>query len=163
MMKMEAIPIGAMWRGLKPAYLVHLTGKESGSVMAACNSKGMRTFTRMIRCHYLKKEFRLSKKISSARLYISGLGYYEAYLNGKKVGDHVLDPGFTAYRKQVFYVTHDITALIKPGNNLVGIMLGNGWYNPLPLRLFGRFNLRDVQETGRPKVLAQMHLTYADG
>ena len=110
-----------------------------------------------------KKEFRLSKKISSARLYISGLGYYEAYLNGKKVGDHVLDPGFTAYRKQVFYVTHDITALIKPGNNLVGIMLGNGWYNPLPLRLFGRFNLRDVQETGRPKVLAQMHLTYADG
>jgi alpha-L-rhamnosidase len=110
-----------------------------------------------------RKDFTIIKNISSARLYISGLGYYEAYFNGKKTGDHVLDPGFTTYKNQVLYVTYDITAQIKKGKNVAGIMLGNGWYNPLPLRLFGRFNLRDVQQTGRPCVKAEIHLQYNDG
>ena len=110
-----------------------------------------------------KKSFNATKKIASARLYISGLGYYEAYLNDKKIGNNVLDPGFTAYRKQVLYTTYDITDLLKKDNNTLGIMLGNGWYNALPLRLFGRFNLRDFQQTGRPVVKAQMLIRYADG
>ena len=110
-----------------------------------------------------QKSFSILKKVQSARLYISGLGYFEAYLNGKKVGDHVLDPGWTTYSKEVLYVVHDITAEIKSGMNVTGIMLGNGWYNPLPLRLFSRFNLRDVQETGRPCVKAEIHIRYTDG
>ena len=111
----------------------------------------------------LKKSFRASKKIASARLYIAGLGYYEAYLNGKKIGDRVLEPGFTSYRKQVLYSTFDITSQVKSGMNLFGVMLGNGWYNPLPIRLFGRFNLRDVQQTGRPCVKSQILIRYTDG
>jgi alpha-L-rhamnosidase len=110
-----------------------------------------------------RKAFSSSKKIASARLYISGLGYYEAYLNGKKIGDHVLDPGFTTYSKQVLYVVHDITSQIKKGNNVAGIMLGNGWWNPLPFKFFGRWDLRDYQQTGRPCVKAELHITYADG
>lgn len=110
-----------------------------------------------------RKTFYAKKKITSARLYISGLGYYEAYINGNKIGDHVLDPGFTTYKKQALYVSYDITAQIKKGNNVAGIMLGNGWYNPLPIRLFGRFNLRDVQQTGRPCVKAEIHIQYNDG
>jgi alpha-L-rhamnosidase len=111
----------------------------------------------------IRKQFVIRKKIASARLYISGLGYYEAYINEQKIGDHVLDPGFTNYDKQVFYVTYDLTSMLLPGEQTLGIMLGNGWYNPLPLRLFGRFNLRDVQQTGRPCVRAQLLLRYADG
>ncbi|HVG16659.1 MAG TPA: family 78 glycoside hydrolase catalytic domain, partial [Chitinophagaceae bacterium] len=103
------------------------------------------------------------KKIAAARLYVSGLGYYEAYLNGKKVGDHVLDPGWTTYKKQAFFVTHDLTSLLQQGKNTIGFILGNGWYNPLPIQLFGRFNLRDVQQTGRPCVKAQVHVVYTDG
>ena len=110
-----------------------------------------------------RKTFDATKKVASARLYISGLGYYEAYLNGKKVGDHVLDPGWTTYKKQALYVTHDVTALLQKGANSIGIMLGNGWYNPLPLTLFGRFNLRTVQQTGRPCVKAEVHVKYTDG
>lgn len=110
-----------------------------------------------------QQSFTASKKVRSARLYISGLGYYEAYLNNGKVGDHVLDPGFTAYRKQVSYVVYDVTANIKKGKNRMGVMLGNGWYNPLPLRLFGRFNLRDHQETGRPRFIAQLEMVFDDG
>lgn len=107
--------------------------------------------------------FDAGKKIASARLYVCGLGYYEAYLNGQKISDHVLDPGWTTYKKQALYVVHDITSLMKQGSNVMGFMLGNGWYNPLPLTLFGRFNLRDVQQTGRPCVKAQIHVVYTDG
>ena len=111
-----------------------------------------------------RKKINVSKKIATARLYISGLGYSEVYINDKKIGDHILDPAFTAYSKQVMYVTYDITASLKnKSTNTLGVMLGNGWYNPLPLRLFGRFNLRDVQQTGRPCIKAQVLIKYADG
>jgi len=74
----------------------------------------------------LRKTFPANKTIAEARLYICGLGYYEAYINGKKVGDHVLDPGWTAHREQALYVTYDITAMLQKGANAVGVMLGNG-------------------------------------
>lgn len=111
----------------------------------------------------LRKSFKANKKIAAARLYISGLGYYEAYLNGQKIGDHVLDPGWTNYSKQSLYTVYDVTKQLKRGNNVAGIMLGNGWYNAAPLRLFGRFVLRDKQETGRPCVKAQLRVVYSDG
>ena len=109
-----------------------------------------------------RKEFSSAKTISSARLYISGLGYYEAYLNGKKIGDNVLDPGWTTYKKQVLYVVHDITSLLRKGQNVAGVMLGNGWWNPLPIKFFGRWDLRNYQQTGRPCVKAEIRIQYTD-
>ena len=110
-----------------------------------------------------RKGFTTGRNIASARLYISGVGYYEAYLNGKKIGQNVLDPGWTTYRKQVLYTVHDITALVKKGKNVAGIMLGNGWWNPLPFKFFGRWDLRDYQQTGRPCVKAEIHIRYFGG
>jgi alpha-L-rhamnosidase len=110
-----------------------------------------------------RKEFKPTATLVSARLYISGVGYYEAYFNGKKVSDHVLDPGWTTYKKQVQYVVHDITSYLARGNNVAGIMLGNGWWNPLPFKFFGRWDLRDFQQSGRPCVKAEIHLRYANG
>ncbi len=111
----------------------------------------------------LQTLFSTKKKISSARLYVSGMGYYEAYINGKRIGDQVLDPGWTAYGKQVFYMTYDISSLIQRGINVAGVQLGNGWWNPSSFKLFGRFDLRDYQQTGRPCVKAEIHLRYTDG
>lgn len=110
----------------------------------------------------LKKEFYAKKKIERTRLYISGLGYYEAYLNGKKIGGRVLDPGFTTYKKEVLYSVYDLTDMHN-GKNVIGIMLGNGWWNPLPFKLFGRWDLRDYQQTGRPCIIAELHIDYTDG
>jgi alpha-L-rhamnosidase len=76
-----------------------------------------------------RKEFIIDGKAKSARAYISGLGYYELYINGQKVGNNILDPAFTAYDKNVLYVTHDITEYLNDSLNAVGVMLGNGWYN----------------------------------
>lgn len=111
-----------------------------------------------------RKQINIRKKIAVARLYISGLGYSEVYINNKKISDDVLNPGFTAYRKEVLYVTYDITGALKNGIlNTIGVKVGNGWYNPLPLRLFGQYNLRNVQQTGRPCIKAQALITYTDG
>lgn len=110
-----------------------------------------------------RKEFSINKKINRARAYVSGLGYYELYLNGKKVGDRVLDPGWTEYRKRIFYSTYDITNYLKDGNNALGVILGNGWYNPLPLLMWGRVNLREHLTVGKPRVILQLNVEYADG
>ncbi len=76
----------------------------------------------------LRKEFRLDARPVRARAYVSGLGYYELRINGRKVGDHVLDPGWTTYDKRVLYVTYDVTDRLRAGDNAVGLILGQGWY-----------------------------------
>jgi alpha-L-rhamnosidase len=85
----------------------------------------------------LRKEFYLKDQIRRAVVYVSGLGYYEMYINGRKVGDHLLDPATTYYDddmslgigSRVLYVGYDITEQLKQGQNALGIMLGNGWYS----------------------------------
>jgi alpha-L-rhamnosidase len=95
---------------------------------------------------YLRKEFTVGKKISQATMYVCGLGYHELFINGKRVGDHVLDSILRDYSKQLPYVTHDVTGLLANGANVLGVALGNGrfWgprfkkqfnYNPPCLRL----------------------------
>jgi len=110
-----------------------------------------------------RKEFDAPRRIRKARLYITGLGYYEASINGTRVGDHVLDPGWTNYAKRVFYSVYDVTGLLKPGANCLGVMLGNGWYNPLPLLMWGNRNLRKDLPLGRPCLIAELRLEGEDG
>lgn len=110
-----------------------------------------------------RKEFQLSKPIRQARLYISGLGYYEAFLNGQRVGDHLLDPAWTMYSKRVFYSTYDVTDQVQVGGNCIGVTVGKGWYNPLPLKMWGWLNLREHLTIGRPRFIAQLNLEYTDG
>lgn len=111
----------------------------------------------------LRKEFALDKKIARARVYVSGLGYYELRLNGERVGDHVLDPGWTTYSKRVLYSTYDVTAQLHRGRNVLGAMLGNGWFNPLPLAMWGHINPRNALTVGEPRVIAQLVIEFTDG
>ena len=76
----------------------------------------------------LRREFRLEKPVRSARAYVTSHGLYEMHLNGKRVGDDVLTPGWTSYNKRLQYQTYDVTPLLQRGDNAVGVMLGNGWY-----------------------------------
>lgn len=99
----------------------------------------------------LRKEFSLDKKIRRARAYICGLGYYELHINGKRVGDHVLDPGWTDYKKRVLYSTYDVTTSLREGKNAVGIMLGNGRY----VKAYGY--------DGLPKAILELNIEFVDG
>jgi len=111
-----------------------------------------------------RKEFSLEKPIRRARLHVTGLGYYMARINGRRVGDHHLDPGWTDYSKRVYYSTHDVTPLLSgQDRHCLALSVGNGWYNPLPLRMWGRRNIREPLPTGRPRVIAQLEVEFDDG
>jgi alpha-L-rhamnosidase len=110
-----------------------------------------------------RKEFAVEKAVRQARLYVSGLGYCYARLNGAAVGDRVLDPGWTNYANRVLYSVYDVTPQVVRGRNCVGLAVGNGWYNPLPLKMWGHLNLRQHLPVGRPRAMAQLEIEYADG
>lgn len=78
---------------------------------------------------YFRKTFNLDQNIPDAKIKICGLGYYELYINGQKVEDRVLDPVVTVYDKRVRYVSYDVSSYLKAGQNVIGVILGNGWYN----------------------------------
>jgi hypothetical protein len=115
--------------------------------------------TQVLDARYLRRAFKVEKKVQRATAYISGLGLSEIYLNGRKVGDHVLSPGLTDYMKRVFYVTHDVTGYLKKGDNAVGAILGNGRFFA-PRKSAGFFFVR---EFGFPKLLLQIEIRFADG
>lgn len=99
-----------------------------------------------------RKEFTIGKKVTSAYLYICGLGQFNSYLNGFKIGNPVLDPAKTEYSKVVNDVTFDITSTLKKGKNTLGVMLGNG--------LFARKQMSDF---GPLVMIAQLHTNFVDG
>jgi alpha-L-rhamnosidase len=109
----------------------------------------------------LRSEFRIEKKIKEAYAYISAGGFYEFFLNGEKVGDHVLDPGITDYRRTVLYSTYDVTRLIRKGDNAAGAMLGNGAFNMRKVE--DRYSWGEERTFGNPCFIAQINVTYADG
>ena len=91
-----------------------------------------------------RRPFELSERPLEAIACVTGVGYYEFSVNGKKVGDHVLDPAPTDYTKRVLYATYDITPFLRPGANVCGFHLGNGWH-------------------GAPRFCAQIVLRFPDG
>jgi len=105
-----------------------------------------------------RKEFKASKKIQSAIVYITAHGLYEAYINNKRIGDYYLTPGWTSYNKRLQYQTYDVTNLVEPGNNAVGVILGNGWYRGY-LAWDGNKNTFGTDVS----LLLQLDILYADG
>jgi alpha-L-rhamnosidase len=101
----------------------------------------------------LRKGFTIDKEIKSAYVFVVGLGYYELYLNGEKVGNHVLDPGTSDYNKRALYVTYNVKKYLEKGENAIGVWLGNGY-----------FRMRTIQHYGdSPQLLLQMNIRYTDG
>lgn len=81
------------------------------------------------RALYFRKRFTLKSVDETAKLYVCGLGLYEASINGVRVGDKVLDPAFTDYSKRVLYSVYSVGELLKRGENEIEVTIGNGWYN----------------------------------
>ena len=105
-----------------------------------------------------RREFAVKPGLKRAVAYVSGLGHYELFLNGKKVGDRVLDPGWTNYRKTVLYSTFDVTLMLTEGRNAAGAMIGNGFYH-VPGGRYTKF----TASFGPPALLLHLRLEYANG
>ena len=106
----------------------------------------------------LRRAFRVSGPVRSARVYVTSLGLYELHLNGQRVGDDLFTPGWTSYRHRLQYQTYDVSALLRPGVNVIGAMLGDGWYRGY-LGFFGQRNLYGR----RLGLRAQLEIIYQDG
>ena len=106
-----------------------------------------------------RKKLTVGEGVKAARLYISGLGVYEAWLNGEKAGDEYLAPFYNDYNLWTQYQTYDVTKLLTAGENVLGVMLGNGWYK-------GRFGFVDKMDKlygDTFKLICELHITYEDG
>ena len=112
-------------------------------------------------CHpYLRRRFALKDTVLRGRLYVCGLGLYEMHLNGERIGDELFTPGFTAYDAWQQVHTFDVTEMLHVGDNMLGAMLGNGWYK-------GRFGLDgNPGDPGiygdRMGLLCELHIEYLD-
>ena len=111
-----------------------------------------------------RKEFNTDKPVEKATLIITAAGYYKASLNGEPVGKDELAPAWTDFSKRIYYSEYDVTSQINTGENCLGVKIGNGFYNPLPLRKWGRRNLRtDLAKVGKPTFIAKLHIQYKNG
>ena len=106
---------------------------------------------------YLRRAIEIARPIQQARLYVTALGSYRVFFNGHRIGTDVLTPGFTDYRKRVLYQTYDVTNQVRSGANVLGALLGDGWYGS-PLTWVGAYFF-----TPPDRFLAQLELDYGDG
>src|SRR5215211_2381219 len=109
---------------------------------------------------YLRREFSLDRPVRRARLYATARGVYELHLNGSRVGDDALAPGWTDYDRRIQYQAYDATTLLAEGSNVLGAILGDGWYS-------GFFGFdpkqRGAHYGAHPQLLAQLDVEYEDG
>lgn len=109
---------------------------------------------------YFRKTFETTKKIKSARAYITAGGLYELSLNGEKVGNHRMDPMYTRFDRRNLYVTYDVTNQLKTGKNAIGVLLGNGWYNHQSTAVW---DFEKAPWRNRPTFCLDLKITYTDG
>ena len=107
----------------------------------------------------MRHSFDVTKGVKSARLYATALGAYEMFINGQRVGDQVLAPGWTDYRERVIYQTYDVTEQVVQGKNAISAFLAPGWY-ATPLEWFQQPNNYGVTP---PALLAQLRIEHTDG
>lgn len=133
---------------------------ETGKMNEPWEGKWIKAPMEDVNVHPLfRKVFSLKKMPASARLYLCGLGLYEAEINGKHVGDECLAPGLTAYDTYVQAQTYDVGDLLHPGENAIGVALGNGWY-------CGRYSFTDqLDHIYGPNMtlIAELRVRYEDG
>jgi alpha-L-rhamnosidase len=108
----------------------------------------------------LRRGFHFDGRIRQARAYVCGLGYFELYLNGRRVGDHWLDPGYTRYDRRALYLAYDVTGLLKRGENVAGAILGNGWFN---VSNKAAWDFDRAPWRAAPRLLCQIEVEFTDG
>ena len=144
----------ATWIGFDdmPLSMRLVPGDDSGG-----DNLGNRALQRPV-IPLLRKEFEIKKKISSATLFITGLGQYEAYINGIKIGNSFLSPGWSNYDKTILYNTFIVTSNLKSGKNVIGTIIGNGFYNINRERYH-----KLVIAYGFPKLICKLKIIFTDG
>jgi len=164
--KIERFVSGPEWKTSSELKDTGWTGKSfddsAWPAAAAIASVGEKPFGRpwpALPPSLLRRAFRVAKKVVSARIYSSALGSYQLYLNGQRVGHDVLAPGWTDYSKRIVYQSYDVSSQLRQGGNVLGAILGGGWYADGLTWVQTHYNF------GPPPVrlLVQLEIHYSDG
>lgn len=118
----------------------------------------MTQFSRLS-ARYFRKTFTAPLTVKKATVYVSGLGLYELFINGQRIGDQVLAPGATDYTRSVLYNTYDVTAQLQKGNNVLAAVLGNGRF----FTMRQNYKPKKIKTFGFPKLLLQLEIVYSNG
>ncbi len=110
-----------------------------------------------------RRKFIVKEKVKSATLFITAGGYYTSYINSERIGKHILDPAWTNHNKRIYYTEYDLSDNLKTGKNIIAVTLGNGFYNPLPMKMFGKYNLRKELNARKPEFIARLEILYENG
>ncbi len=170
--KVENLELKSMWKYYVRVQAFDRAGEASGwsgtgyFITALCSNEWQGDFISaetsaegdLSQGTYVRKEFKLAKKVHSAYLCSTALGLYKVYLNGSKVGEDELAPGWTSYKKHLVYQTYEVTSQLREGGNAIGAMLGAGWYKG-KMGFSGMRNLYGNQTA----FLAQLVISYEDG
>jgi len=149
---------GAKWIGIEKGLL-----EEGKGVRGIEIEKNDDKRTRLP-ARYLRRDFKVTNKVVRATAYVCGLGFFDLHINGRKVGDHVMDPGLTSYKKRAFYVTFDASDYIKSGANCVGVILANGrYFTPRETKRYSTVPNPNQGRISFPKLKMKMCIEYADG
>jgi len=105
-----------------------------------------------------RKSFKINKAIRRATIFVTGLGQYEISINGQKTGNSFLSPGWTDYDKRCLYNIYDVTGQVKGGNNVIGLIVGNGFYNISRERYY-----KLIVAFGYPRMICKLAVEYDDG
>ncbi|MEP7278713.1 MAG: family 78 glycoside hydrolase catalytic domain, partial [Bacteroidota bacterium] len=151
------LPAAADWKAAR--WIGHAILPDSNRIVPFAHGEGKKEWgVRRDILPLLRKDFTIDRPVKRATAFFCGLGHFELHINGEKIGDHFLDPGWTQYNRHALYVTFDITRQLKQGENAMGAMLGNGFYY-IPgeryRKLTGAF--------GYPAMICLVHIEYADG
>ncbi|MFB6343774.1 family 78 glycoside hydrolase catalytic domain [Saccharicrinis sp. FJH62] len=117
------------------------------------------SFHSRLSARYLRKVFKADQPVKQAKVYLMGLGMYELYFNGNRIGNQVLAPAPTDYHENIKYNVFDVTSALNEGENAVGVILGNGRYHTMRQH----YKPYKIKNFGFPKLLLQLEIEYADG
>ncbi len=152
---MERVPSDGHWQASASV----ASGYEPAAVVADLGAKPLADPWPAQPAGYFRKTFTAEKQVERARLYITALGSYRAFINGQRVGKDILTPGWTDYGKRLPYQTYDVTHLVKKGANALGAVLGDGWYGSgLGWKLV-RYAFGPPPE----RMLMQLDIAFTDG
>lgn len=147
----------ADWKGAR--WIAYEALPDSSRIIPALHGKGKKEWGPGKNVlPLLRKQFTINRPVRKATIFLCGLGQFDLHINGRKVGDHFLDPGWTQYDKKALYVTFDITSRLQSGANAIGVMLGNGFYY-IPRERYRKI----TGAFGYPKMIGRLLLEYKDG
>lgn len=160
--------------GRRPAFIARLDLPDSAALTTGADWGGVRELgglreiedgVKIVARYELKppaflRTFAVSGSVARATLHVTGLGFYEASLNGVRIGDKVLDPSPTDYDKRVLYSTYVLDDMLREGTNELKLVLGHGWYD---VRSIASWNYDTAPWRDLPRAFAQLEIQYADG